>query len=57
MSEVVCLRMRVRMCVSASETKRRNYIKRGSKWEEEGGQKERSEEGSGGKGRGSVVGP
>lgn len=29
----------------------------GRKWEEEGGQKERSEEGSGGKGRGSAVGP
>lgn len=52
-----CVRMRVHVCVSASVTRRRSYIKRGSKWEEEGGHKESSEEGSGGNGRGSVVGP
>lgn len=45
------------MCVSASDTRRRSYIKRGPKWEEEGGHKENTEKGSGGNGRGSVVGP
>lgn len=42
---------------AVSGSRRRSYIKRGSKWEEEGGHRGSKRGGSGGNGRGSVVGP